>query len=79
MSLKQRIELLEKQVSNQGYCQKCGGLHTGNWADMLRTAVSGIAVCGCSPCCQWIADLNAAALADQQPIRRRHFTDPKGR
>ena len=79
MSLKQRIEKLEELIASPDECLTCGGLHTGNWADMLRTAVSGIAVCGCSPCCQWIADLNAAALADQQPIRRRHFTDPKGR
>ena len=79
MTLKQRIEKLEELIASPDECLTCGGFHTGNWADMLRTAVSGTAVCGCTPCCQWIADLNTAALADQQPIRRRHFTDPKGR
>ena len=78
MSIKQRIEKLEELMASPNECLTCGGLHTKNWVDMIRTAMSGAAVCGCRPCCQWIADLNAQALADSQPLRRQHFTDPKG-
>lgn len=56
MSVKQRIEALEEQLSAQGTCPTCGGLHTRTWTEAMRAAVDHVAVCAC---CGWFADLNA--------------------
>ncbi len=79
MNFKTRIEKLEDQVAQQEQCSACGGQHTRNWVEMTRAVLEKTVVCTCRPCCAWVADLEASALADPTPLRRQHFTDPKGR
>lgn len=78
MSLKQRIEALEEQVTGQGTCTSCGGLHTRNWVEAMRATVDKVPVCACKEWCGWLAELNAQALADSIPVRRQSLNDPKG-
>lgn len=81
MSIKQRIEALEEQLTGQGTCTMCGGLHTRNWAEAMRATADDVKICWCRPCCTWIADLEDAARAELQTtgrsLTRRHVTDPK--
>lgn len=78
MSLKQRIEAIEAQITGQGTCATCGGLHTQNWVEAMRATVDKVSVCDCKECCGWLAALNAQALADSIPVHRQSLNDPKG-
>lgn len=70
MSLKQRIEAIEAQISGQGVCATCGGLHTRNWVEAMRATVDKVSVCACKECCGWLAELNVKALIDSIQSRR---------
>jgi len=59
MSLKDRIENLERKINNEpGRCSVCGGHHVRTWGELVRLADTGkewaegpnSRICSC-PCC----------------------------
>lgn len=64
MTVKSRLESIEKQIGQHGACRTCGGQHVAGWVSLIKASESSSPICDCPACCGWVATLAQTVSAD---------------